>query len=245
MTMKPKILILSAYTRIVESDPNGYGACDWANISTRVNRKYAEKNGYDFKCIELQNSREGLWPTWIKISVLREYLEKDYDYVFWIDADCVFISGQPLDVFIGNSICIPKDFPNAKFGRTHTYTNTGAMCFRKDDFSRKVLADLESEVHNWAYGDFKTGGFHEQSLLDELYILPEVISTRRYNKDFYNLVNKSNEDLETPFETEHFRIIPNKHHFNDLDSCIFLFHATGGSASKRDRVLAAEKRINF
>ncbi len=251
---KMDLLILSAMTKNLEYPANSsegalnHGPPDWPDLTYKINKEYADIHGYDFKSVEAE-TKEGYWPTWIKIPLIKKHLEH-YDYVFWIDADAVFCTEQPLDIFLGKNIGLTKSVPDTNYPKTFTTTSTGVILFKNNEFSFKVLDDLEEQAPKWADGAFLKENWHEQGFIDKLYIDPEIISTRDYGNDFYNLINRETTDLENVFETENFKIVPYRYQGNDythfhgtqtrgtksMDPVAFIYHAGGDHTTKRKRL---------
>lgn len=232
---KDKILILSAYSenRVVDD----YGRNDWAEVTTEVNRKYAERHGYSFKCIKYRDDDllDGFWATWLKIDVILKHLSS-YDYICWIDADAIFFTEEPLDFLFGKDISIMKETPSEGFAQTLTMTTTGFMLFKNTAFSKMVLESLLKQSGEWDNGNFKKNRWHEQGLMDEMFVIPQVIQTYRFDSSYYKLVNRSVEDISAYFETDNFLIFPSKLQTADVDDVHFVFHAKGGSVNKKDRI---------
>ena len=253
--MVNNILVLSAHTKnmaygVPEHDE--YGKLDYAEISSKINKQYADINGYDFKCIEYDIKYKDYWPTWVKVKAILEHIY-DYDYVFWIDADAIFMKNIPLDFLIGKDIAITKEYPNIKFDKTLSMVNTGFMLIKNTKFSINLLHNLLSQAENWDGGSFKESNWHEQGLLDKMYIRPQVIQTYKFTSDYYRLVDHKHEDIDNPFETENFIIFPNKYQMcgknenevGDIGNIEFIFHATAGHHTKRMRLEEASKYVNF
>ncbi len=237
------LLVLSATTKNIEFPTNkleeaqNYGPPDWTDLTYKANKEYADIHGYDFKSVEAETKEGFHWPTWIKIPLIKKYL-KDYDYVFWIDSDAIFCTNQSLEMFMGKNVGLTKCLTSKEDSKSFTITSSGAMLFKNSEFSFKVLKDLEEQAHKWADGAFLKENWHEQGFLDRLYVEPEIISTRNYESDFYNLINREAADLEKTFETENFKILPNKHQ-SGVD---FIFHAAGDQTTKRKRLEEVWKR---
>jgi lipopolysaccharide biosynthesis glycosyltransferase len=90
---------------------------------------YCMKHKYDFRVY-----REGFdtsrHPSWSKILFIRETL-KEYDWVFWIDADAVFTNHniKVMDmVMLGGDFYICKEYHNMS-----TLFNMGVFLIRKSD----------------------------------------------------------------------------------------------------------------
>jgi len=240
--LKNNILILSAYTKNIEW--NNYGKNDYAEVSLKINKQYADINGYDFKGIVYDTKYKDYWPTWIKIYAILEYISM-YDYVFWIDADAIFMNNIPLDFLMGKDIALTKGLPTPDIDKTLTMTTTGFMLIKNTEFSINLLNNLLYQAENWDGGSFKELNWHEQGLLDKMYIRPQVIQTYKFTFDYYRLVDHIKEDIENPFETENFKIFPQKYQVEDITDVKFIYHAAAETPTKRARLKEAYKYIDF
>ena len=74
----------------------------YSELSENINRKYCEKNNYDFKVVK-NIDVEGRALQWCKVKVVSENM-KDYNYVIWIDSDAIFHNHNiQLESFINKS----------------------------------------------------------------------------------------------------------------------------------------------
>ena len=128
---KSKILIIQdgAYNKFPE----------YSDYSKKINKLYCEKWNYDYKFIE--HDLDKMPPYWLKVNDIVEYINKDYDYVVFLDLDACFLdfdisldniikeinsfSGKEFDIYIG------KDPP---FNRI---VNTGVFIFKNSEFGKK------------------------------------------------------------------------------------------------------------
>ena len=240
--MSNNILILSAHTKNIEW--NNYGKNDYAEVSSKINKQYADINGYDFKCIVYDTKYNDYWPTWIKVKAILECIH-NYDYVFWIDADAIFMNNISLDFLMGKDIALTKGLPTSDIDKTLTMTTTGFMLIKNNEFSINLLNNLLDQAENWDGGSFKESNWHEQGLLDKMYIRPQVIQTYKFTSDYYRLVDHIKEDIENPFETENFKIFPQKYQVEDITDVKFIYHAAAETPTKKIRLEEASKNINF
>ena len=240
--MSNNILVLSAHTKNIEW--NNYGKNDYAEVSSKINKQYADINGYDFKCIVYDTKYNNYWPTWIKVKAILECIH-NYDYVFWIDADAIFMNNISLDFLMGKDIALTKGLPTSDIDKTLTMTTTGFMLIKNNEFSINLLNNLLDQAENWDGGSFKESNWHEQGLLDKMYIRPQVIQTYKFTSDYYRLVDHIKEDIENPFETENFKIFPQKYQVDDIIDVKFIYHAAGETPTKKIRLEEASKNINF
>jgi lipopolysaccharide biosynthesis glycosyltransferase len=115
--LKEKILVIMIDNRKLsqEYDPQSF----WSN-SALINKKYCDKFGYDFKyispyyktntndlysCIDI-NTHELRHSSWSKIPVVINMLDKKYEYIVYIDSDCIF---KNFDISIEEKIQQYKD----------------------------------------------------------------------------------------------------------------------------------------
>ena len=143
---------------------------------------------------------------------------------------------------MGKNVGLTKCLTSKEDSKSFTITSSGAMLFKNSEFSFRVLKDLEEQAHRWSDGAFLKEYWHEQGFLDKLYVEPEIISTRNYESDFYNLINREVADLEDIFETENFKILPNKYHSCDVNLVDFIYHAGGDQTTKQKRLEEVWKR---
>jgi hypothetical protein len=222
-----KICILTSYTDHIRWD--NYGKCDYGDFSSLNHHEYSNKNGYSYVKEIVKNEDYINWhPTWIKIDVLKKYLPL-YDYIVWIDADAVFVNQ---DITIENLIdgnvdlVIPKLELDRVSGNMWTHTTTGFMIWKNSEWSQNILNLLWDEPKQ-----FRFEFFHEQSRLDEiLYENFKFVGGE-------NILNKNNEDIETPITLGNIKILPYSYHRHWEDGEIkYVYHAGGNTGTKLERI---------
>jgi hypothetical protein len=222
-----KICILTSYTDHIRWDD--YGKCDYGDFASLNHHEYSNKHGYSYIKEIVKNNDYSDWhPTWIKIEVLKKYLPL-YDYVVWIDADAVFVNQ---DITIENLIAgnvdlvIPKLELDRVSGNMWTHTTTGFMIWKNCEWSNNVLNLLWDEPKQ-----FRFEFFHEQSRLDEiLYENFKFVGGE-------NILNKNNEDIETPITLGNIKILPYSYHRYWEDGEInYVYHAGGNTGTKLKRI---------
>ena len=76
----------------------------YSSLAYEINRLFCEKKGWDFRYEKyaLPQRPWGVWqgysreasehraPTWIKLLAVHSALQRNHDYVIWIDSDCIF-----------------------------------------------------------------------------------------------------------------------------------------------------------
>lgn len=106
-------------------------------------KEYAKKHGFDVK---LKNKMSSKRPApWNKILVIQKLLNdrKKYDFIFWIDADALFVNfGEN----IKKEIQPGKDFYLVKHDTEEgDAPNTGVILIRNTKWSRNFLKDVWSK----------------------------------------------------------------------------------------------------
>lgn len=235
------ILILTGYTKEIEW--GGYGKDDFSHIAAECNKKYAGIRKYNFIYEVLDQKYKDFYPSWIKIPLILKHLP-DYDYVCWVDGDAIFTNSQGLEEFLDKNICLTQAIPARGVDTQYTYTSTGFMIFKNSEFSFKVLETLLEQAEVIEGGAFKYSNFHEQGLLDELFIKKEIEECFGEGKEI--LLGKIPELLSEPFLTENFRILPHNYQecSDDVDP-IFIYHACGDLSTRRKRLLNYSKKLRM
>jgi hypothetical protein len=223
-----RICIITSYTDHIRWDD--YGKCDYGDFASFNHHEYSNKHGYSYIKEIVKNENYTDWhPTWIKIDVLKKYLPL-YDYVVWIDADAVFVDQ---DITIENLIdddvvdlVIPKLELDRVSGNMWTHTTTGFMIWKNSEWSNNVLNLLWGEPKQ-----FRFEFFHEQSRLDEiLYENFKFVGGE-------NILNKNNEDIETPITLGNIKILPYSYHrYWDDGEIKYVYHAGGNTGTKLERI---------
>ena len=222
-----KICILTSYTDYIRWD--NYGKCDYGDFSSLNHHEYSNKHGYSYIKEIVKNEDYIDWhPTWIKIDILKKYLPL-YDYVVWVDSDAVFVNQDiSIENLIGDGIdlVIPKLELDRVSGNMWTHTTTGFMIWKNSDWSNNVLNLLWDEPKQ-----FRFEFFHEQSRLDEiLYENFKFVGGE-------NILNKNNEDIETPITLGNIKILPYSYHRYWEDGDIkYVYHAGGNTGTKLERI---------
>jgi len=236
-----KILILTAYTKTIEW--GNYGENDFSQMSADHNAKYAEINGYDFKYEVLEQKYKDFYPSWVKIPAILKHLP-DYDYVCWIDGDAIFTTKKPLDSYLGKNICLGQAVPAPGYDKQFTLTSTGFMVFKNSEYSLNVLNTLLEQAETYKGGRYKYEYWHEQGLLDELFLKKEI--QQAFSKEKEILLQYEPKKLSMSLLTENCRILP-----HDCQECseendpTFIYHACGDLSTRRERIFNATKLWNL
>lgn len=232
-----KICLLSASTKHIEWED--YGHPDWFDITRPNHQAYADKWDWDYRSLLIDNQEiEDRHPTWLKIRELSRAVdislrENKWDWIVWIDADACFTN---LDVEFtkwfnlpesDTHVILPKMQPDPEYGKCWTKLSTGIMALRVSKYTQTLLNNMWQSP-----GDFRYGGFHEQSWLDNFY----SGNMSRSN----NLDRADTHDIHGPISLDKLLVIPYKWHLTTLDNEIpFVYHAGGDTPSKTKRIKKA------
>lgn len=83
--VRNKICVVTAYTNDM---------ADIGDFTSAINRKYCNRHNYDFKVFR-EGFDQSRSPRWSKLKFIKQTL-KDYEWVFWIDADAIFTNHDML-----------------------------------------------------------------------------------------------------------------------------------------------------
>jgi hypothetical protein len=221
------IAILTSYTNHIRWD--NYGKCDYGDFASLNHHEYANKHGYSYiKKIVNNDDYQNWHPTWIKIDVIKTYLQI-FDYVVWIDADAVFYNQDIKieDLIEGDvDLVIPKLEMDRVSGNVWTNTTTGFMIWKKSEWSFNILNELWDEPNQYRF-EF----FHEQSRLDDL------IHEQLLLPGGENILDKNINDIKYPIILDNVKILPYSYHRCWEDGEIkYVYHAGGDTPTKFERI---------
>jgi hypothetical protein len=219
--------IITSYTNHIRWDD--YGKCDYGDFASLNHHEYANKHGYSYiKKIVSNEDYQNWHPTWIKIDVIKTYLEI-FDYVVWIDADAVFVNQEiKIEDLIDSNIdlVIPKLEIDRVSGNVWTSTSTGFMIWKNSDWSFNILNELWNNPK-----EFRFEYFHEQSRLDDL------IHEQLLLPGGENILNKNINDIEHSVILGNIKILPYSYHRYWEDGNInYVYHAGGDTPTKFERI---------
>ena len=167
---QPDICICMSYTPNIKS---------YSELAEKINRKYANKNGYDFKVFHKEVFNRA--PQWCKIEVINELLQKNrYKYLFWIDSDAFFNKhDMKIEDIINNDsdkniIICNDDINNGNEDKNRITVNTGTIIVKCNEWSKnffKLLWDYETE--------YRFVHFHEQTVLEN-FIKLNILNCKKY-----------------------------------------------------------------
>ena len=226
--MQNKIAIVTSHTETIRWE--NYGHCDFCDLAHQNHLDYANKHGYEIiRKIVNQDDYADWHPTWIKIHVLLDYIQK-YDYVVWIDSDAVFVNQDiKIEELIEDNIdlVISKMAPDLKSQRVWTKTSTGFLVLKNSEWTINLLNSLLLNP-----GDHRFNNFHEQSRLDE-----ELSKIMQGNEECDKILNRSFEDIEYPIKVENIKVLPYAYHMcEEVESYKYIYHAGGSTPTKLQRI---------
>lgn len=111
---------------------------EYINLHNKNMELYCKKYGYDY--IYIAKNTTGISPYWYKVFLVKDLLEKDYDYVFWLDSDTAIMNfnidlGDDIldkydsDIFVGSD--------NIKYD----VVNAGLFIVRNSKIGREFIDD--------------------------------------------------------------------------------------------------------
>jgi len=234
-----KVLILMSFTKKIEY--NNYGENDFSEISVKQNLKYCQKYGYDF-CVErLDGKYKDFYPSWIKIPIILDYLNNtDYDIITWIDSDAVFLTDIRLEDIHKKNITLTQCVPSDLYEKQFTLTSTGFISIKNNEYSKKIFSNLLSTAEEPSFEKYKTSYWHEQGLLDKLFIREEIESCNHSEKDI--VLNYKKDLLSTPLITNNFNILPyNYQNILSPSETLFIYHACANLSTRLSRLTESLK----
>jgi hypothetical protein len=122
-----KFCVVTAYTQSIQ---------DMGLFTSRVNAEYCKKQGYDFR-VYTDGFDLDVHPAWSKLLFVKDAL-KDYEWVFWIDADAVITNR---DIRLENLIQMGGDI-FMSHRRMFIGISMGTFLTRQCFFSLKLLDEM-------------------------------------------------------------------------------------------------------
>ena len=142
---------------------------DFAPIGTicaKTLRRYTDKHGFDLHVeTEITSSRP---PAWNKILLMQRLLNRDYDYILWVDADALFIRFAPdiraeivegKDLFLVSHEIRQAIQPGAWL--CLETPNTGVMLLRNSNWTRSFLDKIWQQTHLINHQFWENAAVHE------------------------------------------------------------------------------------
>ena len=121
---KNKIAIITWYNDKIK---------EYADKFSLINKKYCDKNNYDYIVGHKEYIKKGRSPAYNKIPYILDILNTNkYDYVIWIDADAHFRKDEKIEKYITN-----EDFIFC--GDLTCPINTGFIICKNTDYTKQFL----------------------------------------------------------------------------------------------------------
>ena len=126
----------------------------WGRYVVEINKKYAEKHGYDFEVIGVPYD-EKVTHAWQKIPAMLDLIRRNYDFVMYIDSDAIFYDQsikieEILKKYKGDIIvCSDEKNSDGKYK-----VNGGAVIARNTTNAQSILKkwwDLRYEYKEFAF----------------------------------------------------------------------------------------------
>jgi hypothetical protein len=157
----------------------------------KVNKKFCEILGYDYKFIYLDNNYNVDNKT-AKLYIVNNFLQNsNYDILIFLDSDAWIQNGYWLNDIINNLInnddkhgCFSRD----PYVKKNTFINSGSFIIKNNDFTKQMYSNFIKELEN----DIKNGVFNKYGWEDQYYISKYIFE----NKD--NFVIFIPDILNTP-----------------------------------------------
>jgi hypothetical protein len=179
MSLKLRILVFMTDNRKIEGP---FETATYNSLTAAINYEYCKQNNYDFiyyrtylanknskdlyNCVD-PNTKELRHASWSKLLTTKAVLEMDYDYVVYIDTDCIF-KGVHINKTIEDYIEPYKDKDVIFLDSQPWYCNLPCAGF----YICKVNTNTKMFINEWYNTNFpenNTGHFWEQSSLWNIY----------------------------------------------------------------------------
>jgi hypothetical protein len=184
---------------------------DYITMHNSNMKLYCDKWGYEY--IHISENNDKISPYWYKIFLVKKLLEKDYDYVFWLDSDSAIMNfnidlGEDIlnnydsDIFVGSD--------NIKYD----IVNAGLFIIRNSEIGKEFIDDWVKEYK--PYCEKGNGGLRGRWAMS-------CYEQGHLNKLIYEKYSKYTSFLDRSI-------------FQNNNSChedVFVMHHYGGDKKKR------------
>jgi hypothetical protein len=186
----------------------------WARHTLYLNRKYAERNGYDF-VLKSEPYDESVTHAWQKIPAMIELLDKGYDFVMYIDTDAVFnkhnITIESIIEKYPGDILICSDETNS----AGLYkTNGGAVIAKNTEKAKYLLNEwwaLRYHYKEFAFEQWAISDIYENKVPNVDNSMISVAPDTEFNSTYGDILNYAN-NLDTASPPDIFVL-----HFMSMD----------------------------
>ena len=150
---------------------------DYLLETQRVNKKFCEILGYDYKFIYLDNNYNVDNKT-AKIYIVNNFLQNsNYDILIFLDSDAWIQNGYWLNDIINNLInndekqgCFSRD----PYVKKNTFINSGSFILKINKFTKKMYNELIMNLEN----DIRNGVFNKYGWEDQYYISKYIFENK-------------------------------------------------------------------
>ncbi|MCB1112451.1 MAG: class I SAM-dependent methyltransferase [Chlamydiales bacterium] len=193
----PRIAILTAVISKDQADKSqsykSYNYADIVKFGTCSKEAYAKKNGYDYiiatekldDCYGIRSLRP-LECAWSKLGLIARYLDQ-YDWVFWSDADSVFLNfDKRLEEYIDDQYALiacsiaPSTISSYVFTRA-SRINTGEVFYRNCEIAKFIIKEAWKNQKDITPGSFEQQRVNNCILDHYLEEYVKVYSQKHFN----------------------------------------------------------------
>lgn len=174
---------------------------DWGKYSIEINKKYADKHGYDFVLVTKPYDKN-VTHAWQKIPAMLELLQK-YEFVMYIDTDAIFykqdrkIEGLFKKYHGDILVCSDEKNSNSKY-----LVNGGVIIAKNSNKAKDILKFLwslrykykEFAFEQWALSDIVKKEYDQYIDSSIISVAPET----EFNSIYSELMDRVNNKLSLP-----------------------------------------------
>ena len=116
---------------------------DYLQLTQQVNKRIAQHFEYDYQFLIIPDGGE-LHPATKKIHIVKDFLEKSYDILVFLDSDAWIQNGSHLDAMITQLIKSKKQgcFSRDPYEARNTYINSGSFILKVNLYTKKMYQDI-------------------------------------------------------------------------------------------------------
>jgi len=191
---KKGVILMYATNNIIDT---------YAKYSIEINKKYANKNNYDFRLVT-ESYDDKVTHAWQKIPAAIELLNEGYDFVMYIDSDAIFydqsIKIEDIISKYNNDIIICSDSENS--GNLYK-VNGGSLIVQNTEKSKKLLEqwwDLRYKYDVFAYEQHAMSDIVENKLENIDNKIISVAPETEFNSSFSEVLQYLNNHTENKYD---------------------------------------------
>ena len=170
----------------------------WAKNTVYINKKYSEKNGYDF-IVKTNPYDSTVTHAWQKIPAMLELLDKGYDFVMYIDSDAVYYKTEItiesiIKKYTGDIImCSDESNSNGLYK-----INGGTVIVKNTEKSKYLLRkwwELRHEYKDFAYEQWAISDIYQNKIPSIDGSIISVAPENEFNSAYKDIINYA-DDLD-------------------------------------------------